>query len=87
MEKKPYSDARWWDNPMPHTPQCGKCKNYIGYIDGLLCCKAFDSIPRDIVLDYVLHDHPIDGDKGFRFEPIDPSAPKPVQRKKVMPYD
>ena len=49
MNKKPYSDARWRDNPMPRTPYCGYCKHFIGLVDGHLSCKAFDKIPRDIM--------------------------------------
>lgn len=84
MEKKLYSDSRWWDNPHPIAAQCGNCKHFKR---GTISCKAFVKIPKDILANYEIHDHPIDGDHGFQFEPIDPSAPKPVQRKKVMPYD
>ena len=84
MEKKPYSDPRWWDNPHPIMTQCGICKHFKRGTTG---CKAFARIPKDVLANYELHDHPIDGDHGFQFEPIDPSAPRPVQRKKVMPYD
>lgn len=87
MSKKAYSAPRWWDNPMPIFPQCNTCKNYIGYKDGVICCKAFSKIPKDILNNYELHNHPIEGDHGIIFEPIDPNAPKVKQRKKVMPYD
>lgn len=84
MEKKPYSDSRWRDNPCPIMTQCGKCRHFKR---GTISCKAFTEIPNDILANYEIHDHPIDGDQGFQFEPIDPSAPRPVQRKKAMPYD
>ncbi len=84
MGKKPYSDSRWWDNPHPIMTQCGTCKHFKR---GTISCKAFSKIPKDILANYILHDHPIDGDRGFQYEPIDPGAPKPVQRKKAMPYD
>ncbi len=88
MTKKPYSDARWRDNPMPRTPFCGYCKHFIGIVDGHVSCKAFDKIPRDIMNDYIVHDHPMEGDHGYQFEPKDPdNAPKLTPRKKVMPYD
>lgn len=84
MEKKPYSDPRWWDNPQPIIVQCGLCKHYKR---GTRSCKAFNYIPHDIFGNYEIHDHPIEGDHGFRFDPIDPNGPKPKKCKKVMPYD
>lgn len=77
MAKKPFSDARWWDDPGGHTTQCGYCKNYLGYQDGVCKCKAFDQIPRDILADFVLHDHPIDGDHGYQYKAKDSNTPKP----------
>ena len=89
MEKKKYSDPRWWDNPMPRIPHCGYCKHYVGIVDGRVSCKAFKQIPKDIMKDHVVHDHPIEGDHGYRWEPRDPeTAPKKLTpRKKVMDYD
>ncbi len=84
MGKKPYSDPRWWDNPCPITSQCGTCKHFKL---GTTSCKAFDKIPKDILANHELHDHPIDGDHGLQYDPIDPDAPRPVRLKKVMPYD
>ncbi|MDO4314652.1 MAG: hypothetical protein Q4C45_02665 [Oscillospiraceae bacterium] len=84
MKKKPFSDARWWDNPCAVTSQCGYCKHYK---IGTLSCKAFERIPKDILGNYVIHDHPVEGDHGILFEPTDPNVPKVKQRKKVMPYD
>lgn len=81
---KSYSARRWHDNPGFVMAQCSTCRNFKL---GTTSCKAFAKIPRDILLNYELHDHPIDGDRGFRYEPKDHNAPKPVQRKKVMPYD
>lgn len=80
MEKKPFSDARWWDNPHPIVSQCGYCKHFKR---GTLSCKAFELIPKDLLSNYKLHDHPIEGDHGIRFEPIDPNGPKPQKRKKL----
>lgn len=84
MEKKPYRDARWRDNPCAITAQCGYCKHFKR---GTVSCKAFPRIPNDILGNYVIHDHPVEGDHGILFEPIDPNGPKPEKRKKLMPYD
>ena len=89
MAKKKFSDPRWWDDPMFRTPYCGYCKHFIPSVDGKIRCKAFERIPHDIINDYVVHDHPIEGDHGYRWEPRDPeTAPKKLTpRKKVMDYD
>lgn len=88
MTKQLYSDSRWWDNPKPRTPVCCTCKHYIGVVDGHVSCKAFSKIPKDIRNDYVIHDHPIEGDHGFQYEPEDSkNVPKLIPRKKLMPYD
>lgn len=56
-------------------PDCFRCAHYTGdqaTIAGSKC-KAFpDGIPNSIILGDVDHDKPIDGDHGFRFEPIFP---------------
>ena len=88
MSKKAYSDSRWHDNPMPRIPYCGYCKHFLGLVDDHVGCKAFDRIPRDIMNDYVVHDHPIEGDRGYQFEPRDPdNAPQLIPRQKTMDYD
>lgn len=46
MEKKPYSDPRWWDNPMPKSSACGNCKFYQGF---LKCEKYNPKIPMAIL--------------------------------------
>lgn len=46
MEKRPYSDHRWWDNPMPKDSACGRCKFYHGF---LKCEKYEPTIPTDIL--------------------------------------
>lgn len=47
MEKKPYSDRRWWDNPMPIFSLCGKCKHWRGRDK----CDKYDSIIPEKVMD------------------------------------
>lgn len=69
MGEKPYSDARWWDNPRPISPQCNGCKHLIGLQDGKLICKAFPiGIPNEIGSNKILHDKPYPGDNGIIFE-------------------
>lgn len=46
MEKKPYSDSRWWDNPMPVDSACGNCRFYQGF---LKCEKYSPKIPMNIL--------------------------------------
>ena len=52
-------------------PMCFSCVHYTGdnaTIAGSNC-KAFpDQIPNAILLGYVIHDKPIDGDHGIQFE-------------------
>ncbi len=45
MDKKLYSDPRWWDNPMPKSSLCGKCVYWRGF---LKCDKYEDRIPDEI---------------------------------------
>lgn len=42
---KPYSDKRWWDNPMPIDSLCNFCKYDRGF---LKCDKYPNGIPQDI---------------------------------------
>lgn len=83
-EKKLFSAERWRVDSGTIFSQCNNCKHLKR---GTLSCAAFERIPRDILVNYELHDHPIEGDHGIIFEPIDPNAPKAKQNKKVMPYD
>ena len=46
MEKKPYSDHRWWDNPMPISSLCNSCENWLGRVK---CKKYEDEVPREIL--------------------------------------
>lgn len=72
MKKKPYSDARWWDNPKPISPQCNDCKHFIDVKNGKPICKAYkDGIPEEIGSNRVIHNKPYPGDAGIIFEPID----------------
>jgi len=54
-------------------PMCFSCAHYTGdnaTIAGSNC-KAFPKqIPNAILLGYVIHDKPIDGDHGIQFEPL-----------------
>ena len=45
MEKKLYSDHRWWDNPMPKSSLCAECKYWQGF---LKCDKYEQGIPDKI---------------------------------------
>jgi hypothetical protein len=51
-----------------NPPRCIVCKNYIlGVI-----CKAYpDGIPQNIFNGAIIHDHSINGDHGFIFEPTE----------------
>ncbi len=46
MGSKPYSNSRWWDNPMPVDSLCNNCKYYQGYLN---CGKRKSKIQRDIL--------------------------------------
>lgn len=46
MEKKPYSDPRWWDNPMPSFSDCGACIYHRGRRK---CDKYPEGIPDKIM--------------------------------------
>jgi hypothetical protein len=50
---------------------CNSCKHYLFNIEGP-DCKAFDDIPKEILLGEVTHDHIIDGQKGsYVYEPLE----------------
>lgn len=64
-KKKPYSDPRWWDNPMGVPSQCNDCVH--NHRD--LTCEAFpERIPREILSNKFIHDKPYENDNGFRYE-------------------
>jgi len=67
MDKKPYSDSRWWDDPKPCDVSCNSCAHYFGFAK----CKAFpNEIPRELLLSVeVRHDKPYPGDGGYLFTP------------------
>lgn len=46
MEKKLYSDPRWWDNPMPKSNLCPEC---IYWQEFLGCDKYKPEIPMEIL--------------------------------------
>lgn len=46
MDKKLYSDRRWWDNPMPISSLCGKCSRWHGFGK---CDKYKDSVPEEVL--------------------------------------
>lgn len=86
-EKKLFSAERWRVDSGTIFSQCNNCKHFRCLDEETLSCDAFEHIPNDIISNYVIHDHPIEGDHGIFFEPVDPNVPKVKQRKKVMPYD
>ena len=43
MEKKPYSDRRWWEAPKAFDSACSSCTRYHGYAK---CDTYPDGIPR-----------------------------------------
>ena len=58
---------------------CDKCRHYHGDAK----CDAFpEKVPTEIVLGYVSHFHPYEGDQGIRFEPIHPRNEKRRGKKK-----
>lgn len=64
MDNKPYSDSRWRDNPNPVFAQCNDCAHYLGYGK----CEAFEKIPKEIVINKVMHDRPYPGDNGIIYK-------------------
>lgn len=59
MEKKPYSDRRWWEAPKAFDSACNSCTRYHGYAkcdtypDGIPefpKVKDTTSIPRGLLL-------------------------------------
>jgi len=69
MDKKPFSDSRWRDEPKPKDAACCSCVHYAGFGK----CKAFPKkIPYELLLSVeIKHDKPYSGDNGFRYEPIE----------------
>ncbi len=45
MKKRPYSDSRWRDNPMPISSKCRSCEYYRG---ARKCDKYPEGIPKEI---------------------------------------
>lgn len=43
MEKKPYSDRRWWEAPKAFDSACNSCTRYHGYAK---CDTYPDGIPE-----------------------------------------
>ncbi len=41
IEKKLYSDPRWWDDPKPRSSLCGTCKYDLGFLK----CVKHGEIP------------------------------------------
>lgn len=65
MEEKLFSAPRWWDDPGFLPAQCNSCKNLILPIGA---CKGFGvNIPREILMDEVIHDKPYPGDNGYQY--------------------
>lgn len=65
MNKKLYSDSRWWDNPQAKDVQCNSCTHYRGFAK----CDAFpDRIPRELMTIDITHDKPYEGDGGVRYK-------------------
>ncbi|MCI8748492.1 MAG: hypothetical protein HFH67_11625 [Lachnospiraceae bacterium] len=46
MEKKLYSDPRWWDNPMPKSSLCPECIYWQGF---LKCDKYEQKVPMEVL--------------------------------------
>ena len=59
---------------------CDKCKHYQRDAK----CDAFpDGVPTEIILGYVSHIHPFEGDQGIRFEPMHPRNENRKGKKKT----
>lgn len=52
--KKPYSDARWWDEPVVEKVICNDCSHRFTHDPNdpkIFCCDAFpEGIPRSMLL-------------------------------------
>ena len=46
MEKKPYSDRRWWEAPKAFDSACNSCTRYHGYAK---CDTYPDGIPGAVI--------------------------------------
>ena len=46
MEKKPYSDRRWWEEPKAFDSACNSCTRYHGYAK---CDTYPDGIPGAVI--------------------------------------
>ena len=58
---------------------CNKCRHYHGNSK----CDAFPKkVPTEIMLGYVSHVHPYNGDQGLQYEPINPGEEKKAKKKR-----
>lgn len=58
---------------------CVRCRHYHGEAK----CDAFPKkVPSEIMLGYVSHVHPYNGDQGIQFEPVGPGEKKRKAKKK-----
>ena len=67
----PYSDPRWWWDPQFGVlSACFDCADFMGRIEGKICCRAFpDGIPKELFLsEKVIHIQPYPGDHGIQFK-------------------
>ena len=71
MDKRfdvPYSHPRWWWGGN-YIPACFDCAHFFGRVNGKVCCKAFpDGIPKELLVEGVIHNQPYEGDNGIWFE-------------------
>ncbi|MDD5724144.1 MAG: hypothetical protein PHY29_10475 [Syntrophales bacterium] len=59
------------DNVPLFIIKCNSCKHYLYNVEGP-DCKAFDVIPKKILLGEITHDHIIEGQKGsYVYEPAE----------------
>lgn len=66
--------------------QCMLCKHF--NVDDLTkeSCKAFPAgIPRDVLLNKVWHDKPVEGDHDVQFEPANEAAAEQFVRIRPKP--
>ena len=50
MEKKPYSDRRWWEAPKAFDSACNSCTRYHGYAK---CDTYPDGIPGAVIRQFL----------------------------------
>jgi hypothetical protein len=58
---------------IPQDSQCKTCKHFIGVTgeepNETVSCAAFSKIPEKVLLNFVNHSQPIEGDNGIQWEP------------------